>query len=871
MVSAMHYNHGNGATTNGASKSEPGALPAPASPAPLAGEDEVAQVMLGYQNLMARFLDTQRSVMLAYLQGDAGPVPFLPPATPNAQPNGAAPQSRKGHAPPNGAADMTPAAAPKPAENGHVSNGNGKSESHAPSNRLHPAAAAPPAPQPETQLAKAAAPATQAKPSFDREEVSKQLLDLVSERTGYPHEMLDVDLDLEADLGIDSIKRVEILGNLAELLGISQDGGSAKIEFERLTSIRTIRGILDYLQEALQAATAEPVGRISNPSPAPAAKPDVEEEGRIENPSYEEELKKNDSRPGVLDIQRGLVELIDAPLPARSSPLIPSGAVLLTDDGRGVAVEVAHRLADFGQETVLIRHTPDGNRADGDGVFYADLTDEAAVVALGTRIRKAVGSVGGLIHLLPLADESGKQKAESGEPEKSRERSVESREPEKANALPSLGRKAEDLGRMAREVKGLFLLAREFSDDLRQAGRDGGSLLLAATALGGGLGIQASASSKTFFAGHGGMAGLLKVAALEWPEVLVRAVDVDGARAAEELAECFLAELNDRQGPREIGYLGNRRVTWRAADGAFPADREFTSLIDSTSTLLVTGGGRGITSAIAEELARQFQPNLVLVGRSPAPQGEEPNETAHLNSPAEIKAVLIARRKQNGQPVTPGEVQAEYARLMRDREIRGTLERIRTAGSRVMYRSADVRDEAAMAAVIEEARTQFGGIDGVIHGAGVIEDKLLCDKTPESFDRVFGAKVESALILLRLLDLERLKFCAFFASVASRFGNRGQCDYAAANEVLAKLAWQLDRETSCRVFALDWGPWSGIGMASSLEKHMVARGVEMISPEVGVRFFVEELCRGRKGESEVIVGGGAERLAATPSAEAAMA
>ena len=77
-------------------------------------------------------------------------------------------------------------------------------------------------------------------------------------------------------------------------------------------------------------------------------------------------------------------------------------------------------------------------------------------------------------------------------------------------------------------------------------------------------------------------------------------------------------------------------------------------------------------------------------------------------------------------------------------------------------------------------------IDGVIHGAGVIQDKLIRDKTPESYDRVFGTKVESALILSRRLQFEQLKFCVFFASVAGRFGNRGQSDYAAANEVLSQ-------------------------------------------------------------------------------------
>jgi NAD(P)-dependent dehydrogenase (short-subunit alcohol dehydrogenase family) len=524
--------------------------------------------------------------------------------------------------------------------------------------------------------------------------------------------------------------------------------------------------------------------------------------------------------------------------------LIPSGAVLVTDDGRGVASEVASRLADFGQETVLIRHQTDASDQDGESVFYADLTDEAAVLDLADRIRKSIGTIGGLIHLLPLAE--------------SRQPTADSRSPE------------EDLARTSREVKGLYLLARELEDDLCQAGRDGGAVLLAATALGGGMGLCDSPHAETYFAGQGGVAGFVKCLGQEWPDVLVRVVDVDGELPVEQLSDYMLTELNDRKGPVEVGYVKDRRITWRAIDGQFPRNCEPSNLVDSNSTLLVTGGGRGITSAIAEELSRQFQANLVLVGRSPAPQGEESPDTADLESAAEIKAALIARFKKEGKQPAPAAVQAEYSRLMRDREIRGALERIRAAGSNVIYRSADVRDESAMAAVIAEAEATFGGIDGVIHGAGVIEDKLICDKTPESFDRVFGTKVESAMILSRLLDFDRLKFFALFSSIASRYGNRGQSDYAAANEVLAKLAWRLDREHACRTFAVDWGPWSGIGMVSDLEKHLVARGLKLIAPEVGVRFFVEELRRGRKGESEVIIGGGAEHLVTAPKNEAAV-
>src|SRR5207244_2794245 len=108
---------------------------------------------------------------------------------------------------------------------------------------------------------------------------------------------------------------------------------------------------------------------------------------------------------------------------------------------------------------------------------------------------------------------------------------------------------------------------------------------------------------------------------------------------------------------------------------------------------------------------------------------------------------------------------------------------------------------------------EHGRIDGVIHAAGLLGDSLLVGKTAESFDRTFDTKLKPALVLARTLRPESLRFLAFFSSVAARFGNVGQTDYAAANEALNKLACRLDREWPARIFAVGWGPWDEVGMA----------------------------------------------------------
>lgn len=768
---------------------------------PYQAADEASQVMLRFQDLMSHFLDTQRSVMLSYLQGSAqeplSPALFdrqLPAATTNGHAphvNGAAPHAAdfRGLAQ---AAEVMPAAETgqavpqiEPARTGETST-------------------------PE----RAATPQTT---RLDRASLSAELLGLVSKRTGYPKEMLGLDLDLEGDLGVDSIKRVEILGTLAESIGASADGLETNLELEKLTSIKTLRGILDYLESALSGASA---GSQTTSTPTASA-PGTAQQTRLNSNGREPHAAAS-----MMPVQRALIRLVDAPLPSGGSTMIPSGTVLVTDDGRGVAQELAGRLADFGQRVVLVRHAPGGSQTNGnEDVHYCDLTDARAVDHLVESLRKQGEPLAGLFHLLPLAEMSP----------------------------------AEDWGaRTRRDLVSLYMLSRALEQDLRKTGGEGQALLMAATGLGGRLGFGTEPLPETFYPGHGAVLGFVKCLGMEWPEVLVRAVDLDSSRSPSYLAERLLGELSDPDGPLEVGHALTGRVTWEPVSAPLTGGTNGSPLLEPGATVLITGGARGITATVGAELARRYQPNLILVGRTPLPAEEESSETRDLKGPAEIKSALIARYEREGRQASPAAIESDFQRLLRDREIRANLARIRQAGSRVEYAQVDVRDEQAMAALLDDIQKRHGGIDGVIHGAGVIEDKLIRDKTPESLERVLGTKLDSALILSRLLDPKRLKFCVFFSSIASRYGNRGQADYAAANEVLSKLALYLDRVWPGRVVSIDWGPWSSVGMVSELEKHLTARGIMLISPETGPAFVLDELNYGHKGESEVIIAGGTE-------------
>jgi NADP-dependent 3-hydroxy acid dehydrogenase YdfG len=127
---------------------------------------------------------------------------------------------------------------------------------------------------------------------------------------------------------------------------------------------------------------------------------------------------------------------------------------------------------------------------------------------------------------------------------------------------------------------------------------------------------------------------------------------------------------------------------------------------------------------------------------------------------------------------------------MANREIIKTLDTIRNLGAQVRYFSADVRDFDTMTSILNEVRSVYGPVKGIIHGAGTLEDRTIIDKTLDQFETVFDTKVTGLNVLLEATRQDPLKYLVLFSSVTARIGNNGQADYAMANEVLNKIAQQ---------------------------------------------------------------------------------
>ncbi len=184
------------------------------------------------------------------------------------------------------------------------------------------------------------------------------LLAVVADKTGYPVEMLNGEMDLEADLGIDSIKRVEVLSALRQ-----QVDGLPDVNVARLGSLRSLREIADVFGEVVEGGEAAP------PVSAPAvglAPPPVE----------------TSDAPGRASLTRLVRRAVPAPLPGLRVTGLSAGPVTITDDGCGVADALAAELAGSGIAAKVVTDIPADTPAlvHLGGLRRVGSTDDALVI-----------------------------------------------------------------------------------------------------------------------------------------------------------------------------------------------------------------------------------------------------------------------------------------------------------------------------------------------------------------------------------------------------------------------------------------------------------------------------------------------------------
>ncbi|MFJ6213256.1 SDR family NAD(P)-dependent oxidoreductase [Streptomyces sp. NPDC092296] len=590
-------------------------------------------------------------------------------------------------------------------------------------------------------------------------DLEQRILAVVAERTGYPVDILNLDMELAADLGIDSIKRVEILSAFSGDLG-----DLPQTAVTELGTARTLREVVDRVRDRSGAA---PTG--TEPVPPDVPSPSV---------------------PGRL--VRAEVRAVPAPPSGLAMAGLYDGPIAVTDDGTGIAECVAGLLRSHGCSATVVQRVPDD--ATGvvllDGLAAVDSADRAVAVQ-----REAF-------------------------------------------------RRAAAAARRPAVRGGLFVTVQDTGGDFGLGGRQGDRAWL------------------------GGLAALARTAAREWPDAAVKAVDCErGGREPQAVAAALVQELLHGGGELDVALAadGTRR-TLRTVPAELPVTAAAPARVGPQSVIVATGGARGVTAAALCALAREHRPRLVLLGRTPL-EPEPPGLADRTDEPSLTRA--LAGRP--GAAGTPAALTARARRILAVREIRQTLAAVERAGSPVRYLPVDVRDGAALRAALDAVRADWGPVTGLVHGAGVLADGLLAEKTDEQADRVLDTKVGGLRALLDATADDPLQLICLFSSVAGLFGNPGQSDYATANEVLAQVASvERVRRPGCLVRSLAWGPWQGGMVTPSLAGLLTGAGVELVPVAAGAAAFTAELGGAAAGEARVCLAmdggpgplGGADRAPA---------
>jgi NAD(P)-dependent dehydrogenase (short-subunit alcohol dehydrogenase family) len=401
-----------------------------------------------------------------------------------------------------------------------------------------------------------------------------------------------------------------------------------------------------------------------------------------------------------------------------------------------------------------------------------------------------------------------------------------------------------------RFLKHSFLLTKRLGPDLMDSGAKGGALFATITRLDGAFGFKGRGMSIPL---QGGLAGLAKTASLEWENVCCHAIDLaPDWKENTRIAKAVVSELlnSNPSGPVEVGLDPDSRSILELKSSPYPQGE---ISLDPGDVVVITGGARGVTASAACALAKHAKPTLVLMGRSsdPAP---EPEWLAGIHDEAVIKKAILKNEFGNTN-IIPVQLEKAYKKHMANREITKNLETIGNLGAHVRYYSADVRDVDTVTSILDDVRSVHGPIKGIIHGAGILEDCTIMDKTLDQFERVFDTKVTGLNVLLEATRQDPLKYLVLFSSVTARIGNKGQADYAMANEVLNKIAQQESlTRPDCKVTAINWGPWDGGMVCSALKRKFEQNGVELIPLDAGAMCMIYEMMGDINVPVEVVIG-----------------
>ena len=299
--------------------------------------------------------------------------------------------------------------------------------------------------------------------------------------------------------------------------------------------------------------------------------------------------------------------------------------------------------------------------------------------------------------------------------------------------------------------------------------------------------------------------GLIKTISQEMPWLSCRHIDLNSDRALVNTA-FILDELKDLSADSEIVYRNGQRLVSRLVRAELSKEKQPIPF-KKGGMYLVTGGLGGVGLEIAKYLLKTYQTRLLLVGR------------------------------------TSLEVSSEKIKSYRE------LEKL---GGEVSYQAVDICDRTALQQVVNQAKTSWGSnLEGIIHLAGVFQERLLTEETQESIAAVLRPKVIGTWVLHQLLDNEGIFIN--FSSVNGFFGGTDVGAYAAANSFINNFAQYQKHQTSLQSYCFAWSMWDEMGMSRGYQYKDLTRerGFYIMNSTQGLNSFLAGL---HHNQAQLLIG-----------------
>jgi 3-oxoacyl-(acyl-carrier-protein) synthase/NADP-dependent 3-hydroxy acid dehydrogenase YdfG/acyl carrier protein len=306
-----------------------------------------------------------------------------------------------------------------------------------------------------------------------------------------------------------------------------------------------------------------------------------------------------------------------------------------------------------------------------------------------------------------------------------------------------------------------------------------------------------------------GLSGLLKSAHAENPKFVGQIIEVELTETAQGIAE-KLRECGSNPEDSLVSYRCGKRYVGAWVETIVP--QTIGRPWKDKGVYLITGGAGGLGLIFAREIARSVKDAvLILTGRS----------------------VLEENKKLQ-------------------------LDELKASGTRVVYRQVDVADREEIYSLMEGIKEDFGGLNGIIHSAGVIKDNYIIKKTADEFSEVLLPKVEGLVNLDMASSSMELDFMVAFSSISGSLGSVGQADYSTANAFMDAYALYRNTLTGTgerhgKTLSINWPLWKSGGMHVDEETEKTMResaGLIPMSTETGIQAFYKAMA---SGKSQVMV------------------